>query len=609
MAERNRWFWPTAVLAMLGVWLAMFALVHRGGLVADDLLNLRLYRQYGFGVDFLLLPVFDHFAPGHRAITALQSVLGPTNVGTMHAVLVSIAAVGFLLLVGVLRELYGTRPWVLPVAALATLTYYAVDVQLWFAAAFHQVPEITFMLGSILAYLRYRRAHHRGWLLLSASLLGLGMLFVVKVLLVVPFLLLLEHVVLSDHPLRRVPGDVVAHWRRWTVFAVPVVIYLLVATLVLQEGPTAELGDLLGGLRLGWLARLGPALFGQQLDIPPFGSPTAAQTLRMLLYQGLIGLLFLASISRRRSSARALAAAVVVVLLALGLALTTRITLVGVGASLTYRYYLEAVVLASILLPWGFTGEPDPDAPRMWRAQRGAWVRRAVAAVALAVVAVNTAVSDLQVRETAMATASGAWLRTAQEAAAQEGVVELVNDRIPVQLVPSFLIGAFTLEDIVVYIDGMEVTGDPDGHILAEDGSLAPVDFTPFYEGTGSDFADNGLVTVDGETEERRQAVCMDDPVSFRIRLGPAEDKRYVLVEVDGDATVEYRPVTEPYPRPATPFYAYPTTTASPRVMLPIDVVGAQYADITVVPASGTVCLASAALGHLADDPPFAPGP
>lgn len=607
MAERARWFWPATAAAAVAVWVGMFALVRRGGLVTDDLLNLRLYRQEGFSTEFLFTPVFDHFAPGHRALTALQAELGPLNVAEMHAVLVSMTAISFVLLAAVLRELYGPRPWVLPVAGLATFTYYAVDVHLWFAAAFHQIPALTFMLACVYTYLRYRRHRRRGWLLASSILMGIGVLFLVKTLLVLPFLLLLEHVVLTDHPLRQVPHDMLAHWRRWAVFGVPVAIYLLITTQVVVEGETAQFDTLLGGLRLGWLARIGPALFGQQLDVSGAGTLDPTATVRALFYQGLLGVAVLASVSRRRASARALLVAITIMLLAMGLALTTRITLVGPGAGLTYRYYLEPVVLGAILLPWGFTGVPDADAPRVWRAPRARWALRGIAVVALAAVAANTVVSDLRVRDGALGTAAGAWLRNAVDAAenAGPGTVEVVNDRVPEQLVPEFWIGAFTLEDVVIYIDGLQVTGDPDSHVLTSEGFLAPVDFTPFYEGTGAEFGDNALVSVIGEVYESGSALCMDDEVSFRILLGPPEDKRYVRFDVQGNATVEYRAVTSPFPRPAEAWYGYPTTIGASAVLLPIDVVPAEAAELTIVPESGTVCLEAAALGHLANDPPL----
>jgi hypothetical protein len=589
-----------------GALVASFALsvvtTVRGGLLWDDLGNLRFVGETGLA-DYLLTPVFDHLAPGHRALTILQAAIGPTNTVAMHVVLAGILTLALAGFVASAHHLYGRRAWIPAVTVLLSASTATVATMLWFAAALHQIPALAATLWSLAFFLRYRERRDRRALTWSVVAFVLGLTFVSKALLAFAVILLVDQLLLRPGRLRDVPTRALDEWPLWTAYALPAGIYLAFAATLAGAGPPlSSVRSVALGIRDGWVDRLVPLMVGWD----PGSSAAERETDRpaVLLLQLALLVLLALSVRRRRDSLRAIAIVAVLVLVNGLLTMAWRIDAWGPNIPLFHRYWLEPLVLAALLLPWGFARPPDVGAPRWLRHPRR-WVVAPVGLVLLAAVAATSAWSATRLLEDHHAFRADAWLTDVRTAVASAGgEVALVDDLLPIEYFP-----AWTLRDLAFLLPDARFPDDPDGRLVRGD-RLATPEWRPAFELRGADLPTNTLATVEGEVEVRGDELCTSSGASVAVLLNPSEPRRWGRVTLDGEGVVWFVP-QDPDGGDAPARELLDGPMAGAELLFPIDRRPLAALELRLWPAPGEeLCLDDLSVGTIANAPrlPGEPG-
>jgi hypothetical protein len=262
VAVRVAWF-ASAVFVPTAV-VGVFC---RGGLFfSDDFVNFADAQRLGLSLSYLAKPTSAHFAPGHRfGDWFLQRYVGPNEGVALILVLVGFAAVLVAfhrLAAELLRP--GTAPILL--TFLFGMSTVQVGVVQWWASALDRLPATFFTFVSLAAYVRYFRTRRRMSLVVSVTTLVAALLFYVKPVFLLLYVVLLRVLVLDPgEPVRRALRRAATEWRVWLAFAVPTAVYAVVYVHGYSSGgqlyrPSAvKLATYLGNL---WFFVVAPGAFG-----------------------------------------------------------------------------------------------------------------------------------------------------------------------------------------------------------------------------------------------------------------------------------------------------------------------------------------------------------
>lgn len=586
-------------LALAAVFALSTILTVNGGLRWDDFGNLRFSRETGT-LNYLLTPVFDHFAPGHRALSLLQYALGPANTVAMHLVMSGIQTLALAGFLATARRLYGRRAWIPALIVLVSASTVFVDIQLWFAASLHQIPALAAGLWALFFFLRYRQDGKGRSLFVSVFLVVLGLTFISKVLLVVGVIYLLDQLLLRPTTrVRDVVGRTLDEWPLWLGYVLPVAVYLTLASEVISPTQgTSRTGSILTGLREGWLERFSPLLFGWDASVTD--SDPATHLALVILVQALAaGAVYLGA-RRRRDSLRAVAIVLAVVVVNGFMTLVLRIDAFGAQVSLFHRYWLEPLVLAALLLPWGFVQPPDADAPP-WLRRPPRLLRGAVtgslfllAAGALSTWSVWHLVDDHS------AYRARAWLEDVRAAVdSADGRPSIVDDVTPLAWTP-----IWTLRDFSYLVPDARFLDDPDGRMIAGDRLVDPA-YEPFFELDGADMPSNTLIRIDGDVRVEGSALCATSEAEIELLVQPSEVRRFGLGTFHGDGTVLFVPLNQlgeelPWRR------LYEEAGDTSTVFFPMDLWAWTSFQVRLLPTDGgAVCLDALSVGIVENAPPI----
>lgn len=598
-------FWAVSTVVTIGATVALYALVSQGAIMNDDIAHLRFAQESGFTLDYLFTPVFDHFSPGHRLLVYLHLLVGPMRFDLMFALISVMVGASGLVATHLLTRLYGAHWWVPLVTVLIVLNPFTVDVTAWFASAYHQVPALFLGLLAVDAFVNHRLTERPEWLMVSVAAISLGMLFVSKILLFVGVIVMTDHLLLRGETLRQFPRSLVRSWPLWMVYAVPTLIYLALAAQTIEERPIGSPADIVAGSRLVWLARFVPTLFGLHVEAAPDGSLAGAALAVAMLAQLLLVLLVVLLLQRRPSSGRVVFVLLVVFAVNAVMTLTTRVSVFGPAVGLPlYRYWLEPFVVACVLVPWGFARADRALSPWRWRLTAGV-------AVALLALSLGGNVHRSWTRHAeSQNVAAGRWFEEAQRsvAAMERREIPVVDDRMPEALLPAWIAHGAPVSQLEPLANRLAFTGDPEGFIFSESGSLVPVDMQPWFRARGTDLPSNTLITIQGETEADGPALCFEQPVRLEILLGPPDEPQFVKVTTDGAARVQHRALvggqlTDPPPD------AEAAIPASGDVILPLSLSPADAHAVTLEPTAGRACLERLQIGPIAGAPPLVRDP
>ena len=272
----------------------------------DDFVHLDSARRLGLSPDFLVRDYHGHLEPGQYAVFWLVAHIDPGSFVPAAVTLVGLQALASLLLFIVLVQLFGRSPWLLVPFAAYLFTPLGLATGSWFAAGLQAYPLQIALLTALLGLVRFEKSGHARWLVLSVAAHVLGLVFWEKAVLILPALLAIDLLVLSEGlSLRR---RCLRLWeRRWYWLAQLVVLsgYLAVYLTLTDwrvvradRGLDATMHDL-------YLRTLLPGLFGG----PWSGTgaldtvfPNTAPSLQVL-FAVLTGVLVAASLVRRGRAA------------------------------------------------------------------------------------------------------------------------------------------------------------------------------------------------------------------------------------------------------------------------------------------------------------------
>ncbi len=224
------------VIVRLGAVMVAIQLLLRGWAVSgsyyfqDDFAHLHLARSLGLSREYLVRDYGGHLETGqYFLIWVLSHAIDDSFLVPTISVLV-LQATASLLLLAVLRALFGDSPALLVPFAVYLYTPLGLAWSAWWAAALQTLPLQCFMLLGILGLARFARSGSRPWAVVSVVAQALGLVFWEKAVFILPTLLAVQVLVISTGGVRARLRDLLAGWRFWCVHALVLGAYLVVYT-------------------------------------------------------------------------------------------------------------------------------------------------------------------------------------------------------------------------------------------------------------------------------------------------------------------------------------------------------------------------------------------
>ena len=432
------------VLLVLGQTVLRAVIVSGSYFWQDDFLHLDLARTLGLGRDYLVRDYSGHVEAGSYAVIWLVGRIGDGSFVPAVVVLVLLQALASLLLLVLLRMLFGASPWLLVPFAAYLVTPLGLATATWLAAGLQAFPLQIAMLTALIGLVRHVDTGRARWLVLSVLAHAGGLLFWEKAAVVLPLLLGVEVLVLAARTpwrerLRRLRR------RRWfwlahlAVLGVYVVGYLA-TTSAGELGTPADRG--LGATLQDMLLRtLLPGLFGGPWQVEGAGNtiyPDTAPVLQVL-FAGLAVLVVLASV--RRAGRAAWAAWLLVICY---VAADIGLVLVGRGAYLLLvardpRYLTDALPVIVIGVCAAFVGGRAATGARVGAARDrpASSARRLVPWGAVVLVLLSGLVTTLRLAPTTQHPRSEAYVRTIAAALEADPGADVLLTPVPVEVAVS----------------------------------------------------------------------------------------------------------------------------------------------------------------------------
>ena len=377
----------TAAGALIAVQLAVRAWGSLSGfLYWDDFILAGRSARYPLLSTELLLTDHDgHFMPGGMAVTWVLTRLAPLQQLPLTVVLVLAQLLASVLVLRMLRVLFGDRPLILVPLALYLFSPLTLPSFLWWSAAINALPLQIGLALAITAHVRYLQTGRRRHIATATASIAGALLFFEKSVLIIPLLVGISWIWdTSSGPLRSLARTLRTQWAAWLSYLALLsgylILYGLVSTrAVAQPTDWAPVGELIGR---GFGQTVVPALVGGPLAWTPTGYASAiAAAPRWLVWvswQVVLVAVVVTGLVRPRAfrAWTVLALYVVLDLLALALGRSAAPALALLAQS--ERYTADAAVVAAVCIGYALmtpVGEtPDP---------RGAVARRLLRRLAL----------------------------------------------------------------------------------------------------------------------------------------------------------------------------------------------------------------------------------
>ncbi|MGC9975055.1 MAG: hypothetical protein ABSC36_06710, partial [Gaiellaceae bacterium] len=381
-------------LIVVATGVAQWLVGSRSYFALDDFWQLRVAQQKGLTLHYLIEPIFQHFGPGDHFIFWVIVRFFPLKFGAALGLMLVFFVGSVLLFQACLDLLFGRRWVTLTLTFLFASSLFWVPQFDWLASGAHQVPATFFTLAAFYCYLRYAYDSRRLWIALSAIAMCAALLFFIKPLLLLIYLLGLRFLFLGDDGDVR-PRAAVRVLRReafvWLTYIFFVLAYLagyFKRYYVPSPGHyTAR--QVLDLIQLSWLRTLVPGTLGFR----PVETLDARGLTLVLVAQALVVALIVASLIRWRGAWRAWVFLGVVFLANIVLSGVPRLGQFGVGVSYELRYFLDMSWLLPLSVGLAFLPFRKAEAREVERLPRRSLSFRApVAATAVVLVALYSAV-------------------------------------------------------------------------------------------------------------------------------------------------------------------------------------------------------------------------
>lgn len=495
--------------------LSMF--LKQSSFIWDDFVNARIAQQEGMSVGYLFRPDFGHISPGFKFVCWLFQRMAPLDFRLPVFFLVACFALSLLVLHRLLSELFRPSWGTLAVTVAYAFSVAHVGTGLWWAAALGRFPATLFGLGSVLAYVRFRRSEAWKTLAASVGLLTVGLAFAEETIFYLLMLILVEVLVLTP-----AAGGPPA-WRAWLPYLLPVTL-LAIAAMANPEGGLylASVGDLHEYFSYTWFKVFAPALLGFQLPL----SPSAADRMVVILSQIVVAGVVIWSLIRRRTAWRAwVLFAIVFFVSELPAPLVRGIDAPALATA--YRYHMVSLTAFTLALALAFL----PLRPTLTRAREPVRLHRArldlgyvVVAVALVAYVANSIAGSsqyLHVFTFAKLNKSyvTALLRSVAEVERSGPGTGLLDSDVPPTVVPPQFL-PFNRLSMVAGLTNRRLTFSTRAPRLVQitaTGNVEPVRFRIVLEGNAAELRMTGKLTVPAELEPaiENRHVCLRTPASL----------------------------------------------------------------------------------------------
>jgi hypothetical protein len=444
----------------------------------DDLNILATAAHRSLSPGLLLTDYNGHLIPGSWAIAWVFDRMAPLQWWPAAVLTVIVVAVTDVMMLALLRRLFGDRPAILLPYAMFCSTSLMLTGTLWWAASLQWLPVTLSLVAALWFHVGYLRGHRRSDAVGALVAVLLGLLFFEKAL-TTPLVLAVFTVLYG------VPG---ALWRRpwlafrryrgyWLVHAVLAggFLWLYLSRVTIETGAASKPRDVLEVARLMIFETLLPSLIGGPLHwitsrgtINAWPGPSAPLAIAAWV---LTAVAVIGSLIFVRGAWRAWVLLVIFLGTSIALVVRARLGFIGPFVGRDHRYLTDAAVIAPLCLALAWLplrGGLDPAEPELgpaepapegsagqpvgWRRNPRiagrAWVDRhrgaAAGVAALAVLVMTT--GGIVSGETFM----NSWTRNPTESyfanltadlKAHKGPVYLFGDEVPPDLVmvPTFL--------------------------------------------------------------------------------------------------------------------------------------------------------------------------
>ncbi|SFI06436.1 hypothetical protein SAMN05216275_10110 [Streptosporangium canum] len=212
--------------------LALRALILRDSyFVEDDLLFVGNAYENDLTLDFVTRVHKGHFMPGAIALTWVLSRIAPYDWLLVAGVTFVAQALLGVLVLRLLRTLFGTRPAILPPLTLFLFSPLTVPAFGWWAAAINAIPLQLALALALTDQVRFTRGEgaRYGWRALAWCVAGMA--FSTKGVFAAFLLYALTTAFLGDREtgwIRSMLGEVRRHWRLWSVHVMAIAAYTIV---------------------------------------------------------------------------------------------------------------------------------------------------------------------------------------------------------------------------------------------------------------------------------------------------------------------------------------------------------------------------------------------
>lgn len=454
-------------------------LASRGWFVEDDLWNLTVASDLGWGWDLLGRDVFGHVSPGFNALLWLVAGPGDGRYGMAVAEIAVLSAAVPLSVAAAARAL-GARPWPAVVAsAVATTSVVAASASTWWTAALVVLPSLLGAAWTVVGIGRARQGRADGaWIAAAGLLVGMSASEGAAVV-------LLLAVALAAAPgpgpgpgsrLHRIRWAWGAPWRWWVVlapFAAAAAVRASASTPVSGSPPPGPVA--LAEFPVVFAVRgLLPTFGGLAANrVEAFGSPAATVLVGLVVTAVLVAVL---SPHLEPGAGWALGGVALIVLVRGAVVAWGRLSILGWERAVEVRYVADLGWLVPVVVA-AWWRAPEPPAIGEPRIVRGP-------TVAISALLVAGLVGQVVLAGRAPSSTSRAYRERLQASWSDRPAgASVVDVAVPSRILgPQF--GEFVFLSRTFDRDGLDLRYRPSAQLLAPDGSgtLHPVSLGPLTE-------------------------------------------------------------------------------------------------------------------------------
>lgn len=555
--------WPAICGIVAGG--AIYLQTRAAGLWNDDVYNLQEHLTAGLD-ELITRPVaLRQFAPGHRLLTELQLLVGPTDRVVMHGVLAVSIGLSVALAAHVATRLH-RRTWWLPVAiTVAAVGPAGFRATAWYAGAYHIVPSLLLGLAGVAAFMRWRRKDGegsnlpRGVPITAAILTLLGTAFSIKALLAPLLLFLVEYLIERPGDLRTTVARVRSELRVWVPFLAIGVAHLVALQWSGVPPSVGHPATIVEAVVRGIATTSVPLLVG----LAP-SSSGALEPFAIGVAWAVVGGGAILMLRSRRLRGRAVVAAATVIVASVALPSLITVSSFGASAGTALRYHLEGIVYAWLAIAAGIRPPRAQSAPSLGRLGHAGLALTVVTALV-----VGTVWSNRSQWEGLGSVRSGVWIASLEHDLAHGTPATPVLDT-PLPPYVIDIVPGRRILDLDGLVPGLIVDAGA-GRVVTDEGRVESLDAAVLSQQDGAAFARNGLVDIRGDHRLRAAALCTDAEATIELLVGPHPEPRLLEVALSGAAAVRVDYTALPG-RPKDP--PLQTTASDTVVRLPLDVLG-----------------------------------